>query len=106
HVYYAFMQKSAGALPQFSAGVASCIDTLPNTCKLFGYGGDKPVDGTVLGNTMTIDVGVNTGFGVPIDDSKLYNVTAFTFGRNAANDLYADVDATQPFDYALGSVKK
>jgi hypothetical protein len=34
-------------------------------------------------------------------------VTALTFGRNAAtDDLYADVDATQPFDYTLGSVKK
>jgi hypothetical protein len=107
HVYYALMQRTADAVPQFSAGVASCLDTLPNTCKLFGYGGDKPAVGSVVGNTITIDVGVNTGFGVPIDDTKLYNVTAFTFGRNAAaDDLYADVDATQPFDYTLGSVKK
>ena len=36
----------------------------------------------MIGNTITIDVGVNTGFGVPIDGSKLYSVTAFTFGRN------------------------
>ena len=48
-----------------------------------------------------------TGFGVPIDGTTLYNVTAFTFGRNDSfDDLYADVDATPPFDYVLGSVKK
>ncbi|MFL6033589.1 MAG: hypothetical protein ACJ74I_00790 [Gaiellaceae bacterium] len=107
HVYYAYMQKTAGALPQFSAGVASCIDTLPNDCKVLQYGGDTTATGTVVGNTITIDVGVNTGFGVPIDDSKLYSVTAFTFGRNDnVGDLYADVDATPPFDYTVGSVKK
>jgi hypothetical protein len=43
-----------------------------------------------------------TGFGVPIDGTKLYNVTAFTFGRNnASTDLYADVDATGSFDYTM-----
>ena len=43
---------------------------------------------------------------MPVDGSTLYNVTAFTFGRNnSLDDLYADVDATQPFDYQLGSVK-
>ena len=80
---------------------------MPNDCKLLQYGGDTTATGSVIGNTITIDVGLNTGFGVPIDDSKLYSVTAFTFGRNDnAGDLYADVDATPPFDYALGSVKK
>jgi hypothetical protein len=33
----------------------------------------------------------------------LYNVTALSGGRNADNDLYADVDATPSFDYVLGS---
>jgi hypothetical protein len=43
---------------------------------------------------------------VPIDGSTLHSVTAFTFGRNNNfDDLYADVDATQPFDYTVGSVK-
>jgi hypothetical protein len=35
----------------------------------------------------------------------LYNVTAISGGRNAANDLYADVDTTRSFDYVLGSNK-
>jgi hypothetical protein len=70
------------------------------------YGNDRAVNGTIAGNTITIDVPVATGFGVPIDGNTLYNVTAFTFGRNDTTaDLYADVDATAPFDYALGSLK-
>jgi len=49
-------------------------------------------------------VGLGTGFGAPIDGNTLYNVTAFTLGRsNSVDDLYFDVDATEPFDYVLGS---
>jgi hypothetical protein len=106
HVYYVSMQKTAGVLPQFYAGVAGCTDTLPNDCKVLEYGNDRAVSGTIVGNTITIEVPVATGFGVPIDGNTLYNVTAFTFGRNDTTaDLYADVDATAPFDYALGSLK-
>jgi hypothetical protein len=106
NVYYVYMQKTADAVPQFYAGVAACQTTTPSNCKILQYRGDKAVDGTISGNTITINVGVNTGFGVPIDGKTLYNVTAFTFGRNDAyDDLYADVDATQPFDYNLGAVK-
>jgi hypothetical protein len=40
-----------------------------------------------------------TGFGRPIHGTTLYNVTGFTFGRNNdTTDLYADVDASAPFD--------
>ena len=49
---------------------------------------------------------MKSGFGPPIVGTKLYSVTAFTFGRNnPVDDLYADVDATSPFDYTIGSVK-
>ena len=46
-----------------------------------------------------------SGFGNPINGPLLYNVTALSGGRNADNDLYADVDATHSFDYVLGSAK-
>jgi hypothetical protein len=105
HVYYVYMQAVAG-VPQFAGGIAACQSTTPTNCKLLQYRGDTSVDGSISGNTITIDAGLNTGFGVPIDGSTLYSVTAFTLGRNDAyDDLYADVDATQPFDYTLGSVK-
>jgi len=106
HVYYVYMQKAANVLPQFYAGVATCQDTTPNNCKLLEYSGDRAVDGSINGNTITINVPVKTGFGSPIDGSTLFNVTAFTLGRNGAADLYADVDATEPFDYKLGSLTR
>jgi hypothetical protein len=106
HVYDVYMQKTADAVPQFYAGTPQCTDTTPNNCKVLEYNGGNAVQGSISGNTITIDVPVATGFGVPIDGSTLYNVTAFTFGRNdSAADLYADVDATAPFDYSLGSLK-
>ena len=107
HTYYVYMEKTANAVPQFYGGVAACQTTTPTNCKIFQYRGDTAVEGSIDGNTITIDAGLNTGFGVPIDGTTLYNVTAFTFGRNDSfDDLYADVDATPSFDYPLGSVKK
>jgi hypothetical protein len=44
-----------------------------------------------------------SAFGSPIQGALLYNVTALAGGRNADNDLYADVDLTRSFDYVLGS---
>ncbi len=103
---YVYMQKLADVVPQFYAGVATCQDTTPNNCKVLEYGTDRAVNGSISGNTITIDVPVKTGFGSPIDGASLFNVTAFTLGRNAVADLYADVDATEPFDYKLGSVTR
>jgi hypothetical protein len=80
------MQKTAGVLPQFDAGVAACQTTTPSNCKILQYRGDRAAEGSVTGNTITIDVGAKTGFGVPIDGTKLYSVTAFTFGRNNSVD--------------------
>jgi hypothetical protein len=106
-IFYVYMEKQAGVLPTFFAGTASCQGTTPTNCKIFQYRGEKPADGRIDGNTITIDVGLGTGFGSPIDGKTLYNVTGFTFGRNdSVDDLYADVDATEPFDYTLSSAKK
>jgi len=59
--------------------------------------------GVVCGNTISIDVPVNGGFGIGLPlGNQLYNVTAFTFGRNDANDIYDDVDASRSFDFTLG----
>ncbi|HKC25262.1 MAG TPA: hypothetical protein VKF32_11000, partial [Thermoanaerobaculia bacterium] len=103
-IFYVYMEKSATLAPTFYAGTASCQGTTPTNCKILQYRGEKPAAGTIVGNTITIDVGLNTGFGVPLVGSTLYSVTAFTFGRsNSVDDLYADVDATEAFDYALGS---
>src|SRR6266511_1518869 len=58
--------------------------------------------GAVCGNTISVDV-VLGSFSQPVQGATLYNVTALAFGRNADTDLYADVDATPSFDYALAA---
>jgi hypothetical protein len=106
-IFYIYMESVAGQAPTFFAGTASCQTTTPSSCKILQYRGEKPATGTVSGSTITIDVGLNTGFGAPIDGNTLYSVTAFTFGRsNSVDDLYLDVDATEAFDYVLGSNTK
>jgi hypothetical protein len=98
------MESVAGAAPTFAAGIATCQSTTPTNCKILQYRGEKPATGMISGTTITIDVGLGTGFGAPIDGNTLYSVTAFTLGRsNSVDDLYFDVDATEPFDYVLGS---
>ena len=63
------------------------------------YPATPAASGTVAGNTISITVPLATGFGVPVHGTTLYNASAFTFGRDDATaDLYADVDATAPFD--------
>ena len=105
-VFYVYMETIAGQLPRYYAGTASCQGTSVNNCKILQYRGEVPATGAISGNTITIDVGLNTGFGAPVSSERLYNVTAFTFGRNDnLDDLYADVDATPSFDYDLGSRK-
>jgi hypothetical protein len=103
-VFYIYMESVGGLTPSFFAGTASCQGTTPSNCKILQYRGEKPATGKVEGNTITIDVGLKTGFGVAIQGNTLYSVTAFTLGRsNSVDDLYFDVDATEAFDYVLGS---
>ena len=83
-----------------------CTTTTIETCKIVNYPNEVAVTGNVNGKTITIDVPIQGGFGGtpatrPILSSILYNVTAFSFGRNAPNDLYADVDATRAYDFSL-----
>jgi hypothetical protein len=102
-IFYVEMETTLGGAPAFKAGTATCQGTTPTNCKIFQYRGEQTVSGSISGNTITVDVPLATGFGVPVQGTTLYNVTSFTFGRtNSFDDLYADVDATQPFDHALG----
>lgn len=103
-VFYVYMESVAGLAPSFFAGTATCQGTTPTNCKILQYRGEKPATGRIDGTTITIDVGLTTGFGAPITGRTLYSVTAFTLGRsNAVDDLYFDVDATEAFDYVLDS---
>ena len=77
-----------------------CLSTTPGTCKVVLYPAEGTASGTVNGNKITITVSYTAwGSKRPLTaDATLFSVTGFTFGRNATNDLYADVDASHAFD--------
>jgi hypothetical protein len=100
---------AASASAPFAPG-NGCVTTTPQLCKVVQYPAEiTTVPGSISGNTICIDVPnfLTTGFGAgrPINGSVLYNVTAFSGGRNnATTDVYADVDATRSFDFQVGTV--
>ena len=115
-LFYVGAQSSNGGAPTFFAGSGTsaqgnvpgngCVTTTPENCKIVEYPAEASANGSVSGSTITIDVPLNGGFGAnrAIYGTKLYSVTAFSGGRNDATaDVYADLDSTRAFDYALGS---
>jgi hypothetical protein len=121
-IFYIGAESVGGMAPTFFVGSGTaasanapftpgngCVTTTPQLCKVVQYPAETTVTGTINGNTICIDVPnfLTTGFGAgrPINGTILYNVTAFSGGRNdAMTDLYADVDATRSFDFQVGSV--
>jgi hypothetical protein len=101
-IFYVGAQSTGGLTPTFFAGSTTCTNTTPQNCKVLNYPAQQQVTGHVCGNTFVADVPLS-GFGSPVNGPLLYNVTAFSGGRNADTDLYSDVDATRTFDYVLGS---
>ena len=101
-IFYVGAQSTGGLTPSFFAGTTTCTESTPGTCKVVNYPVQTAVTGHVCGNTLVADVPLSA-FGAPVSGPLLYNVTALSGGRNADNDLYADVDATPSFDYVLGS---
>jgi hypothetical protein len=103
-IFYVGAESTAGLAPQYFAGSTTCTDTTPQNCKITQYPRTMAAQGRLCGNTISVDVPVNGGFGTGLPVGKtLYNVTAFSFGRDNDNtDIYADVDATHSFDFALG----
>jgi hypothetical protein len=102
-IFYVGAQSTAGGPLGYFAGTVSCTNTTPGNCKVFQYPAKVTATGSVSGNTITLTVPLATGFGVPVHGTTLYNVSGFTFGRDDDTaDLYADVDATAPFDVKVG----
>lgn len=114
--FYVGAESVGGGAPSFFSGSGTssqgavpgngCTNTTPGTCKVVQYPAEEAAKGSISGNTITIEVPVQGGFGAnrPIYGDTLYNVTALSYGRNnSLTDLYTDVDATRSFDYTLGS---
>jgi hypothetical protein len=118
-IFYVGAESVGGQAPTFFAGSGNAADATthepgngclptssPGACKIVFYPADVTATGCVSGNKITIDVPLANGFGAgrPINGNTLYNVTAFSGGRNAADDIYADADATRSFDFTLGNI--
>jgi hypothetical protein len=118
-IFYVGAESVAGQAPTFFAGSGNAADatthepgngcaptSAPGACKIVFYPADVPATGCMLGNTFVIDVPLTNGFGTgrPVNGTMLYNVTAFSGGRNSADDVYADADSTRSFDFPLGNV--
>ena len=115
-IFYVGAESVGGAAPVFFAGSptltgppAGCNTTTPGNCKVVQYPAEitnltGPITGTVSGNTFCIDLPLNAfGAGRPIGNT-LFNVTAFTGGRNnVADDIFTEGDSTRSFDFAMGT---
>lgn len=101
-IFYVGASSTATTGLQYFAGTTTCTDTTPGTCKVMNYPASLPASGKLCGNVIQVDVPLS-GLGRPLKSNKLFSVTAFGFGENADNDIYADVDVTHAFDYTLGS---
>ena len=116
-VFYVGAESVGGAAPIFFAGSptrdgppAGCTTTTPGTCKVVQYPAEitnltGPVTGSVNGNTICVDVPLSAfGANRPIGN-PLYNVAAFSGGRNnVVADVYTEGDSTRSFDFTLGNI--
>lgn len=114
-IFYVGAESVNGGAPTYFAGSGTasseagiegngCQTNTPENCKIVFYPAENAAAGCRASSTFVIDVNLTNGFGAgrPINDPKLFNVTAFTGGRTTAADAYADLDSTRAFDYTLG----
>jgi hypothetical protein len=110
-IFYVGAESVGGTALTFFAGSPTlngppggCTQTTPGNCKIVQYPAEISVTGSVTGNTICLDLPINAfGNGRPIG-STLFNVAAFSGGRNdAVADVYTEGDSTRAFDYSLGA---
>lgn len=111
-IFYVGAESVGGGPPTFFAGSGEsaqeavpgngCTTTTAENCKIVQYPNEFPAEGRIAGDTITIDVKIQGGFGPdrPIK-SGLFYVTALSGGRDGPADIYTDIDATRSFDFAL-----
>jgi hypothetical protein len=115
-IFYVGAEKPAIGSTRFFAGSGrsaedavpgnGCLPNTPENCKVVQYPAEQPATGLLIqpGNVFRIDVPIQGGFGPnrPIFGGTLFNVTALSAGRNSIPyDFYADLDATNSFDYRI-----
>jgi hypothetical protein len=98
-ILYLGAQKAAGGAPTFFGGTTTCSNL---ECSVVSYPATVPAVGSVDGDTITVDVALEGGFGkgFPFNGDLLYNVVGLTFAP-VAGATGTDIDSTAPFDYRL-----
>jgi hypothetical protein len=96
---YLGASTAAGRPPSFFGGTTTCAEP---SCGTVSYPARAPAAGSIDGDTITVDVALEGGFGAgfPLNGDLLYNVVGLTFAP-ADGVLGDDVDSTAPFDYRL-----
>jgi hypothetical protein len=98
-ILYLGAQKAPGAATTFFGGTTTCAD---RACSAVSYPATVPATGSVDGDTITVDVALEGGFGAgfPLNGDLLYNVVGLSFAPSGGA-IGDDVDSTAPFDYRL-----
>jgi uncharacterized repeat protein (TIGR01451 family) len=123
-IFYLGAETTGGGSPSFFAGSGDaaseagvpgdgCVTRNPEECKIVLYPAEVSATGSLSRGTrtITVEVPIQGGFGNgrPIKGDTIYNVSAFSFGRNAVPDnptvtsdvLYTEADSTRSFDFSL-----
>ena len=105
-----FFAGSGDAASEDGVPGDGCVTRNPEECKVVLYPAEVSATGSRNGNTLTIQVPIQGGFGPdrPIKSDTIYNVSGFTFGRSQVpagsvftDFLYTEADATRSFDVSL-----
>jgi len=98
-IVYLGARTGAGKGPAFFGGTTACADL---ACEAVSYPATVPAAGSIDGDTITVDVALEGGFGAgfPLNGDLLYNVVGLSFAP-AGGVIGADIDSTAPFDYRL-----
>src|SRR5919197_6710828 len=96
---YLGAQTAPGKAPAFFGGTTICAQP---SCGSVTYPATVPAVGSIDGDTITVDVALEGGFGkgFPLNGDLLYNVAGLTFAPEG-EVLGSDADSTAPFDYRL-----
>ena len=81
-ILYLGAQTGAGKAPAFFGGTTTCADP---DCRDVSYSSRTPAIGSIDGDTITVDVALEGGFGAgfPLNGDLLYNVVGLSFAPGA-----------------------
>jgi hypothetical protein len=96
---YVGARTGVGKAPVFFGGTTKCAD---RDCRSVTYPASVPASGSIDGDTITVDVALEGGFGAgfPLNGDLLYDVVGLSF-EPGDGVTGTDIDSTPSFDYRL-----